>query len=148
MRSHNRTQTIMRVIDSGGPFPHRLGYGILECCRTGRYRNDLGAEQPHAVYVERLASGVFFAHKYGTGESHKCCRRSRGNTVLTCSCLCDQSCFTHLLCKKCLTEYIIYFVGTCVVKILSFKIYLCSSQILCHLFGIIKKTWSSCIIIK
>ena len=51
--------------------------------------------------------------------------------------LCDQTGLAHLFRQQRLPQYIIDFVGACVIKILPFKINFSAAQILCHLFSVI-----------
>ena len=105
MRSHNRTETIMCITDTGSPFTHSLGYSIFEgscACFDG---NNFSTKQSHTVHIQRLTNGIFFSHKDNTFHAHQSSGSCRGDTMLSGSCFSNQSSFAHLLCKKRLTKY-------------------------------------------
>ena len=115
MWSHNRTEYIERIVNSVSPLSHTLVYCIFKCHSAALNRVYLSTEKLHTIYIESLTNSIFLTHVYLTFKVEKCCCRSCCNTMLACSCLCDNPCLSHLLCQKCLTEYIIYLVRTCMV---------------------------------
>ena len=138
MRSHDRSQTIMRVIDSGGPLPHRLGYRILQGCCTGCNRNDLCSEQPHAIDIECLTLRILLAHEYNTFHIQECCCRRRCNSMLTGSGLRDQTGLTHFLRQECLSQDIIDLMGSSMIQVFSLQVNLRSAQLSGQLLRIIQ----------
>ena len=68
--------------------------------------------------------------------------------MLTGTCLRNYTGLTHLLCQQYLTQYVIDFMGTRMIQVLSFQINLRTAQILCHMFCKIQSRRSSRILIQ
>ena len=132
------SQTVVGVADTAGPFSHGFAHGILKSSRAALYRDHFRAQKAHAVYIKRLTLGVLLAHKYHTFHSQKCRCRSRCHAMLSRTRLCYQPDLSHLLCKQSLPEYIVDLMRSGMVKILSFKIDLCTTKILGHLLCIVE----------
>ena len=62
MRSHAGADAVMRVLNPRGPLAHGLGDRVLQGSGSGLHGHNLGAEQAHAVHIERLAHRILFAH--------------------------------------------------------------------------------------
>ena len=72
VRTHDRAQAIVRVVDLGDPGAHRLVHGIFERPTATRHGMDRCAEELHAEHVELLALGVDLTHVDRAFESHQC----------------------------------------------------------------------------
>ena len=119
MRSHNRTEAVMRVVDPRSPLSHRLRNGVLKSCGSCLNRHNSCSEKLHAVNIECLTDGVLFAHEDDALHAHKRCCRSGSNSVLSGTGLGDQTGLAHLLRKERLPEHIVDLVRTCMVKVLT-----------------------------
>ena len=97
----------MCIADARSPLTHGFGNRIFERCCPRLYGDNLCAEKPHTIYIESLTDGIFFSHENHAFHAHQRCCGCRSNAVLTCPGFGDQTCFTHLLCQKCPTEYIV-----------------------------------------
>ena len=110
MWSHNRTENIESIINSVSPLSHTFVYGIFKSFCSCFNRMNFCSKKFHTIYVKCLTNCIFFTHVYFTFKVKKCCCCRCCDTVLTCTCLCNNSCLAHLLCKKCLAKYIVYLV--------------------------------------
>ena len=122
----------MRIIDAGSPLAERGGAGILERARAGRDRDDLRAEQAHAVHVERLTLGILHAHEHHALHAHESGSGRGRNTVLTGAGLCDQTGLAHLFRQQRLTEHVVDLMGARVVQILTLEVDLCTAKVIRH----------------
>ena len=131
----------MGVFDAGGPFPHRLGYGVLQrgCARL--YRNHLRSQKAHPVHIEGLADRIFLPHKDHALHPHEGGGSGGSHPVLPRPRLGDQAGLAHPLGQKGLSQHIVDLVGPGVVQILPLQIDLRPAQIFRHLFGKIQPGW-------
>ena len=75
----------------------------------------LDSEEFHTIDIQCLPVGIFFSHKNFAFHAKERCCRSGSNTVLSGTCLCNQTGLAHFLGKQCLSQGIIDLVGTGVV---------------------------------
>ena len=75
VRTHRRTEAVVRALDARDPVAHRFVHRVLQRRAPRLDRDDLGAEQLHAPHVERLALDVDRAHVDGAAEPEQ---RGRG----------------------------------------------------------------------
>ena len=128
----------MGVRNPAGPLTHGFRYSVLQGRRTAFHRMDLRSQKAHPVHVQRLPLRIFLSHEDLTLHVHQRRRRGCGYPVLPGSCLRDDTCFSHFLCQKYLSQHIIDLVGARMVQILPFQVDFCPAQVLCHASGIIK----------
>src|SRR6476660_9837557 len=79
----DRADDVIAVVDIGHPIANRLTRCILQRSRSARHWNDLGAEEAHAVHVQRLAAHVLFTHVHDAVEAEPRAHRRRCDSVLT-----------------------------------------------------------------
>ena len=108
---------------------------------------DLGAQKAHPVNVQCLPFGVLFPHKDLTFHIHQGSSRGGGNTVLTGSCLSDDTGLSHPFGKKDLSQYVVDLVGSGVIQVLTLEVNFGSAQILGHMLCIIKTGGSSGVLV-
>ena len=88
------------------------------------------------------ASGYFYSRLQNPTCDHVAAKiaalEGGSAAMLTGSGLCNQTCFSHLLCKKRLTKHIIDFMCTSMIQVFTFQINLRPAQIFCHLLCKIK----------
>ena len=82
MRPEHRAEQVVRVVDVGHPVAHRFVDGILQRAAAGIDASHLGAEQPHADDVQRLAGHVLGAHVDVALEAEQRARGRGGDAVL------------------------------------------------------------------
>ena len=109
---------------------------------------DLCSEETHFIYVQSLTLGILFSHEYLTFHAHQCCCSCSCHAVLACAGLSDHTSLAHFFCQKHLPKYVVDFMGSCVVQILTFQIDLGSAKVLGHMCRIVKTGRSSCVFIK
>ena len=73
---------------------------------------------------------------------------SCSHSMLTGSCLCDHTGFSHFLCQQYLTQHVIDLMCAGMVQIFSLQIHFCPAQILCHMRRIVQPGRSSRILIQ
>ena len=105
------------------------------------------SQKLHSVYIKCLSYSILSTHKNLALHTHHCSNCCCSNTMLSGSCFSNDSRFSHSFCQKHLTYNIINLMGTCMIKIFSFKINLTSTKLLCKSFSIIETAWTSGIII-
>ncbi|MOA02282.1 hypothetical protein D3C78_1217260 [compost metagenome] len=119
MRSSNRAQNIIRILDMTYPVTQRFITCILKRSRARHNRNDLGAQELHTENVKLLTLHILFTHEHLAFKAKQRCYRSRGYAMLTGTCLCNNLRFTHTLRKYTLADRIVNFVRACMVKVLT-----------------------------
>src|SRR6185503_14207103 len=95
--------------------------GVLERASAGRHRYHFGAEQSHAVHIERLAPDVFFAHVHHALEPEPRTHRRGRNSVLACTRLGDDAPFSHSTRKEHLSDSVVDLVSAGVIEILALE---------------------------
>ena len=101
----------MGIRNPAGPLAHCLGYGVLQGGGSGSDRVDLSSEKTHSVDVQGLALRILFAHVDFAFQVHQGRGRGGGDTVLSCACLGNNTCFAHFFCQQNLPQHIVDFVG-------------------------------------
>ena len=99
---------------------------------------NLGTKHLHALYVGVLALNIGSTHKHLALHVHKCANSGCGHTVLSGSSLGDDASLTHALGKQNLTDGVVDFVGTGVVKVLALKVEL-ATVLLAHSLGKVER---------
>ena len=121
-------------------------HGVLERARAGRDRNDLRAEQAHAVHIERLTLGVLHAHEHHALHAHESGGGRGRHTVLTGAGLRDQTGLAHLFRQQRLTEHVVDLVGAGVVQILTLEVDLRTAEVLCHMLRKVQARRTACVV--
>ena len=107
-----------------------------------------GAQQPHAVDVERLAAHVLLPHVDVALHVEQRRRRGRGHAMLSRAGLCEQTGFAHLLRQQRLAEHVVDLVRARVVEILALEIDLGAAKVSGHLFGMVEARRAPGIVLK
>ena len=139
MRTHDGAENIVRVLNAADPLAEGLGNGILQGCGAAVDRMHLGAQQLHAVDVERLTLGVQTPHVHFAFQTEQSGSGCGCNAVLTGAGLRDNTGLAHLLGEQALCQRVVDFVGTGMIEILALEINLCAAQILGHLVCIVQQ---------
>ena len=139
MRTHDGAENIVRVLNAADPLAEGLGNGILQGCGAAVDRMHLGAQQLHAVDVERLTLGVQTTHVHFAFQTEQSGSSCGCNAVLTGAGLRDDTGLAHLLGEQALRQRVVNFVGTGMIEILALEINLCAAQILGHLVRIVQQ---------
>ena len=100
VRPHDGTKAVVGIGNAAGPFAHGLADGILQGGGAGGNGHDLRAQQPHFVYVQRLALGILLTHKDNTFHAHQGGGSGGGYAVLACTGLGNQAGLAHLLASR------------------------------------------------
>ena len=138
----------MGVRNAGGPFAHGLGNRVLERAGAALHRVYLGAQQAHAIDVERLPLGVLLAHEHLALHIHQRGGGCGCHAVLPCAGFCNDAGFAHFFGKQHLAEHIVNLMGTGVVHILAFEIDFRAAEVLCHTRGIVQFGWTARIVVQ
>ncbi len=93
--------------------------GVLQGAAAGFDRDDGGAQHFHAVYIERLAAAVLFAHVNDAFHAEQGADRGRGNAVLARARLGDDAFFAQPARQKRLPNRVVDFVCAGVIQILA-----------------------------
>ena len=106
-RPHDRTNDIMSILNSVGPFSQCLINRIFQgLCSTG-HRMNFCSQKFHPIYIQRLAFCIFLSHKHFTFHTKKSCNCGSSHTMLACTGLRNKSLFPHSFCQKCLPKCIV-----------------------------------------
>ena len=120
MRADDRPDAVVRRLDRRDPVAQRLVDRVLERRAARLDRDDLGAEQLHPPYVERLAFDVDRAHEDGAVEAEQCGRGRGRHTVLACARLRDHPLLVHPARQQGLAEHVVDLVRAGVRQVLPF----------------------------
>ena len=118
VRAHHRAEQVVARLDRGHPVAHGLVDGVLERAAARRRGTHLGAEQPHAEDVERLALHVDLAHVDDAVEAEERRRGGAGDAVLARAGLGDEPALAHALREQGLAQHVVDLVGSGVVEVL------------------------------
>ena len=121
MRSRDRPEDVVGVLDVGDPVAHRVVDRVLERAGAGRDGDDLGAEEAHPGDVERLALGVDLAHVDGALEAEEGGGGRGGDAVLTGPGLGDHARLADALREDGLAEHVVDLVGAGVVEVFALQ---------------------------
>ena len=138
MRSHGGTYDIEGILWMAAPVTDCLGTSITQSHVTCANRIHLGAQHLHALHVGMLALHVGSTHEDFALHVHQCTNGSSGNTMLSGTCLGDDTSLAHLLRHQNLTDGIVNLVRTRMVEVLTLQIQL-AAILLAHTLGIIKR---------
>ena len=104
---------------------------------TRAHRVNGGSEHLHTFNVDMLTLYIGGTHEHFAFHVHKGTYGGCGYSMLTCSCLGNNTGLTHFLCHENLTNGIIDFMSTRMVEVFTFKIEL-TTIFLTHAISIIK----------
>ena len=90
----------------------------------------------HTLHIGMLALYICLTHKYLTFHIHKRADCSCGNTMLTSTCLGNDTSLAHLLCHEYLTNSIVNLMGTCMIQVFTLQIEL-ATILLAHSLSIV-----------
>ena len=121
MRSRGRAEDVVGVLDARDPVAVGVVDRVLERARAGLHRDHLGAEQPHAGDVERLALGVDLAHVDRALEPEERRGRGGGDAVLAGARLGDHAGLAEALGEQRLAEHVVDLVRAGVVEVLALE---------------------------
>ncbi len=148
MRPHDGPQHIQAVFHSIGPFPHTGVHSIFQGPGAAGDRMHPGAQQFHAVHVQRLTDSVFLSHINLTFHVQQGGGGGSGHAVLPCAGLGNEAGLSHLFSQQGLAQHIVDLVRAGMVQILSLEIDSGPSQIPSHLLRIIQKRRSACVFVQ
>ena len=100
MRSHHRSQHVMRIADARGPFPQRLVNSVLQRPPSRWLRMYFRAQKLHTVNVQRLPLHIFLSHEDLAFHAHQRGGRGRRHAVLARARLRNHARFTHFFAKS------------------------------------------------
>ena len=121
VRAADRADAVVRVADRPHPVAEGLVHGVLERAGTGRDRDDLGAQHPHAGHVQRLPAGVLLAHVDGAVQVEQRARGRGGHAVLAGPGLRDHPGLAHPPGQQHLAEHVVDLVRPGVGQILALE---------------------------
>ena len=138
MRTHGASYDIESILWMTAPVTYSLRTGITQGHVARAHRIHLGTQHLHTLHIGVLTLHICSTHKDFALHIHQgtdggCC-----HTVLTGSCLCDDTGLAHLLCHQNLTDGIVDLVCSCMVQVLTLQIEL-ATIFLAHAFGIIER---------
>ena len=96
--------------------------GIFQRLVATLYWHHRGSQHLHAFHVHVLTLNIKGSLIHCAGHVHQCTSGGCCHTVLTCTCLGNDTLLAHLLGKENLTEGIVDFVGTRVVEVFTLEI--------------------------
>ena len=121
MRARRRAEDVVGGLDARDPVAVGVVDRVLERARAGLDGNDLGAEQPHARDVERLALGVDLAHVDRALEAEERGRGGGRHAVLAGAGLGDHARLAEALGEQRLAEHVVDLVRAGVVEVLALE---------------------------
>ena len=121
VRAHHRPDHVMSVMDIGDPISDGLVGGVLQGPGTAVNRPDLGAEQAHAVDVDRLAPGVLATHVDDALEAEAGADGGDRHPVLAGPGLGDDPGLAHPPGQQHLAERVVELVGAGVDEVLALE---------------------------
>ena len=147
-RTKGRSHDVVSILDTCYPSTEGSIYSVLKHARTICHAKYLGTKQFHTENVKRLTFNIFLTHIDCTVHVEKGCGCCCCNTVLTCTSFGDDFLLAHTFGKQNLTKGIVNLVGTCVVKVLTFKINLCPTNMISQTFSVVKRRLTSHIVFE
>ena len=121
VRTGDRADQVVGVVDAGDPVAHRVVHRVLERLGAGLDGDHLGAEQPHPGHVEGLAFGVHLAHVDRAVEAEQGRRGRGGHPVLAGAGLGDHPGLAHPPGQQGLAEHVVDLVRAGVVQVLALE---------------------------
>ena len=122
MRPGHGADDVVRVVNAGHPVAQRLVHGVLEGFGTGMHGHQLGAQELHAIHIERLALDILAAHVDLAGHSQPGGDRGRGHAVLPGARFGDHAALAHAPGQQRLADAVVHLVGAGVVQILPLEV--------------------------
>ena len=122
VRPHDRTDDAVGAGHVGHPVPERLVGGVLEGAGAGFDRPHLGAQQLHAVHVERPPLHVLGPHVDDALQVEERAGGGGGDAVLPGSRLGDDPGLAHPAGEERLADGVVDLVGAGVVEILALEV--------------------------
>src|SRR5690606_21312954 len=116
---------------------------VLEGAMASRDRLHFGTQKLHAEDVGLLPLHVRRAHVDNAGKAEACGYGRRGNTVLACTRLGDDTLAAHALCEQNLAEAVVDLVRTGVVQVFALEVDLRSAQMPRQSFGMVELRWAT-----
>src|SRR5690606_40729048 len=107
--------------------------------RTRLDRDDLGAQQLHAVDIERLPAHVLLTHVDLTGHAETRGDGGRGNAVLTSTGFGDDALLAHVFGEQTLADGVVHLVRAGVIEILSLQVNLRAAEHFAPAFGVVQR---------
>ena len=107
MRTKRRAEQVVGIADMRDPVAHGLVDRVFQGPAAGVDADDLGAQQPHAKHVERLALHVFSAHVYVALEAEQRAGCGRRDAVLAGAGFGDDPTLAHPRGEQRLTEGVV-----------------------------------------
>ena len=138
----------MGILNTSYPSTEGCIYSVLKHARTIGNTENFGTKQLHTENIKRLTFNIFLTHIDCTVHVEKGCGCRCCNTVLTCTCFGNDFLLAHAFSKQDLTKGIVNLVGTCVVKILTFKVNLRPTNMVGQTFGVVKRRFTAHIVFK
>ena len=147
-RTKGRSHDVVSILDTCNPSTEGCIYCVLKHARAIGNTENFGTKQLHTENVKRLTFNIFLTHIDSTVHIEKssgcrCC-----DTVLTCTCFGNDFLLAHAFSKQDLTKGIVNLVGTCVVKILTFKVNLRPTNMVGQTFGVVKRRLTAHIVFE
>ena len=130
MRTGDRADEVVGVLDIGDPVAHRLVHRVLQRGRAGRHRHHLGTEKLHAEHVGFLPLDVGGAHVDDAFQAEQRAHCRGSNAMLTGAGLGDDAGLAHAPGQQNLAHAVVGFVGAGVVQFVTLEIDLCPTELL------------------
>ena len=121
MRTDDGSDDVVRGLHRPDPVAQGLGYRFLQGGSTRLHRHHLGAEQIHAVDVERLALDVLGSHVDDAVEPEQGAGGRRRHPVLSGTGLGDHARFPHAASEQGLAHGVVDLVGAGVGQVLALQ---------------------------
>ena len=104
------------------PVTYSLAAGIAQRHVASTYRMHLGTQHLHPLDVRVLTLHISGTHEHLTLHAHQRTDRCRRHTMLSGSCLCDDTRLAHLLGQQDLAHGVVDLVGARVVQVLALQL--------------------------
>mmetsp|Transcript_18026 Transcript_18026/g.27360 ORF Transcript_18026/g.27360 Transcript_18026/m.27360 type:complete len:312 (+) Transcript_18026:240-1175(+) len=143
MGSNSRSDQVVCVTDIGNPISHGLINSILEGTLTIFHRDYLSSESIHTEYVKLLTFAIHGSHVNSTVKTKLGTNGGSSHTVLSSTCLGNDTWLSNTLGKECLSNGIINLMSTGMSQILTLKPNLGTSAIIRQTLSKVKRSGSS-----
>mmetsp|Transcript_126736 Transcript_126736/g.354854 ORF Transcript_126736/g.354854 Transcript_126736/m.354854 type:complete len:222 (-) Transcript_126736:1269-1934(-) len=121
MGANRRSNEVVRISNVRDPVTHGFVDSILECPLTILHRDDLCAKSIHAENIQLLSFAVNSSHVNDALQSKHGTNSSGSHTVLSSSCLSNDTRFSEAFGEKGLANSVINLVSTSVGQILALQ---------------------------
>ena len=122
MGTHRGTDYIMCVLGVATPVANGFVGSVFQGLVSRHYRHYRSTEHFHFLNVQVLTFHICRSHVHRTGNVSQGTHRGGGNTVLSGSGFCHDTCLAHTLREQHLTERIVNLMCACMVKVFAFQI--------------------------